>query len=87
MSYKKACDFSNRKESVREIPVLGGGQWSRYKGIIVVWDEDYDDRVIDLIDSLPIPTQDNLLVISESRGNIKNGVVPKGRRVQGRSGD
>jgi hypothetical protein len=41
-----------------------------YKGIIVVWDEDKDTRVLSLIDSMPLSQLENLILVYETEGTL-----------------
>jgi len=44
--------------------------FSLYKGILIQWDEDTDDRIIRVIDELPKNVLDRILVIQEHEGSI-----------------
>lgn len=44
--------------------------YSVYKGVLVQWDEDQDDRVLDFIDSLNASVLRNLAVVQEHEGVI-----------------
>jgi hypothetical protein len=43
---------------------------SVYRGVIVQWDEDRDDRVLDVLDNMPAKVVDQLLVVQEHEGSI-----------------
>jgi hypothetical protein len=54
-----------------------------HRGVLVQWDEDRDQRVLDFIDAMPISLVDHLQVVQEHEGSIDfiwEGVVPKGYR-------
>jgi hypothetical protein len=44
--------------------------YSLYKGVLVQWDEDQDTRVLQLIDALPLPAREQLLIIQEHEGCV-----------------
>lgn len=55
--------------------------YSLHKGVLIQWDEDHDERVIDFIDSLPASVRGRLLVIQEHEGSVGLvwiGMVPEG---------
>lgn len=55
--------------------------FSIYRGVLVQWDEDHDERVLDFLDQTPSYVLDSLLVVQEHEGNIAfvwKGAVPKG---------
>lgn len=43
---------------------------SVYRGIIVLWDENFDPRVLEFIDALPSEVMTQLVVISEHEGCV-----------------
>jgi hypothetical protein len=45
--------------------------FSLYQGILVIWDEDQDTRVLDFIDNLLPEAQEQLLVVQEHEGCIR----------------
>jgi len=47
----------------------GQGQ-SFYEGIIVFWDEDNDNRILDFIDNLHDYERENIVAIQEAKGGI-----------------
>jgi|ETNmetMinimDraft_2_1059921.scaffolds.fasta_scaffold268833_1 hypothetical protein len=44
--------------------------FTNYKGVTVLWDEDHDTRVLDLIDSMPVIFREDLLVVHEAEGCV-----------------
>lgn len=55
--------------------------FSLYKGVLIQWDEDHDERVLTLIDEMPDFIRDQLLVVQEHEailGFIWMGRVPSG---------
>jgi hypothetical protein len=44
--------------------------FSIYKGILVQWDEDQDERVLTLIDEIPDSIRSQLLVVQEHKASI-----------------
>jgi hypothetical protein len=44
--------------------------YSVYKGVLVVWDSDYDSRVLDFIDDLDSETREKLISVGERKGSI-----------------
>lgn len=59
--------------------------FSIYKGILVIWDEDIDGRVLRFIEELPTHLSDKLVLVAESEGvlflrwdsaHLPGGVVP-----------
>jgi len=44
--------------------------FSLYRGVLVQWDEDRDDRVLDFLDALPAAVLDSLVIIQEARGML-----------------
>jgi hypothetical protein len=55
--------------------------FSIYRGVIVQWDEDHDERVLDVLDQMPAHILDSLFVVQEHEGAIAfvwKGDVPKG---------
>ena len=46
------------------------GSYSVYKGVLVVWDEDYDSRILDFIDELHQYIREKLISVSEHEGSI-----------------
>lgn len=44
--------------------------YSVYKGVLVVWDSDYDSRVLNFIDDLDSETREKLISLSEHEGGI-----------------
>lgn len=56
-------------------------EFSIYKGILIVWDEDTDTRIINFIDNLPQEVLDKLLVIGEHEGAVSflwKHIIPVG---------
>jgi len=54
---------------------------SLYRGVLVQWDEDHDERILDVIDNMPARVIDHLLVVAESEGSIGflwEGEIPAG---------
>jgi hypothetical protein len=47
---------------------IGIGDYSVYRGVLVFWDEDYDHRVLKVIDHLDPDVRSQLFSISESEG-------------------
>lgn len=55
--------------------------FSIHRGVLIQWDEDHDERVISVIDNLPINVVDKMYVVQEHEGSIAfmwNGSIPKG---------
>jgi len=44
--------------------------FSYYKGVLVLWDEDHDQRIISWIESLQLPIRNQLLCCHEHEGTI-----------------
>lgn len=60
--------------------------YSLYRGVLIQWDEDHDDRILNVIDSLPAHVLDRLLVAQEHEGTIAFvwvGLVPFGYESDG----
>jgi hypothetical protein len=55
---------------VGDLPSGGGCGLSLYRGVLVVWDEDYDARVLEFIDGLSEEARRQLLVVHEREGSI-----------------
>jgi hypothetical protein len=51
--------------------------FSVYRGVLIQWDEDQDERVVTLIDKLPDFVREQLLVVQEHEGIL--GLIWKGR--------
>lgn len=54
---------------------------SLYKGILIQWDEDWDTRVLQLVDSLSAPVREQLLIVQEHEGGIAfvwDYIIPDG---------
>jgi len=43
---------------------------SVYRDVLVLWDEDYDTRVLDFIDDMGTVYRDNLLAVRENKGSL-----------------
>jgi hypothetical protein len=61
--------------------------FSVYKGVIIVWDRDRDERILDFIDALPEDVREELAIASESKGALalvwKNYIILKqGKSVE-----
>lgn len=55
--------------------------FSIYRGVLVQWDEDHDERILDVLDNMPANILDSLLVTQEHEGGISfvwEGAVPQG---------
>lgn len=55
--------------------------FSIYRGVIVQWDEDHDEQILDVLDQMPAHVLDSLLVTQEHEGVIAfvwKGTVPEG---------
>ena len=55
--------------------------FSLYRGVLVQWDEDHDERILRVIDGMPAAVVDRLLVVQEHEGGIAfrwSGDVPEG---------
>lgn len=55
--------------------------YSIYRGVLVQWDEDHDDRVLRLLDELSVKIIEQLLVVQEHEGAvcfIWKGKTPRG---------
>ena len=68
--------------------------FSIYRGIMVQWDEDHDERVLDIIDNMFQHHRNSLLVVQEHEGTISfvwNEAIPKpyreGMTVRPNDGD
>jgi hypothetical protein len=60
--------------------------YSIYRGILVRWDEDHDERILQLIDEMPTAVSEQLLVAQEHEGCIRfiwKGKVPKSYHTGG----
>jgi hypothetical protein len=55
--------------------------YSLYRGILVQWDEDHDERVLKFIDALGNDVQTELLVVQEHEGRL--GLLWRDRVPQG----
>jgi hypothetical protein len=44
--------------------------FSYYKGVLILWDEDHDQRIVKWIESLPSPIRNQLLCAHEHEGTI-----------------
>lgn len=54
---------------------------SLYRGVLVQWDEDYDTRVLTMIDDLPTDVRQRLLFATEHEGSVEltwRDSVPEG---------
>jgi len=45
--------------------------FSIYRGVLVQWDEDQDERVLQLLDELPAWVVDRVLVVQEHEGTVE----------------
>lgn len=55
--------------------------FSIYRGVLVQWDQDHDERVLQVLDEMPAAVLEKLLVVHESKGGIWfiwDGPTPKG---------
>jgi len=55
--------------------------FSIYRGVVVQWDDDHDERILAVIDQMPGRILDKLLVIQEHKGVIAcvwRNSIPKG---------
>lgn len=52
------------------LPDFGHG-FSVYRDVLIFWDEDYDNRIITLIDSLPEAVRNILVAIREHEGSLQ----------------
>ncbi len=55
--------------------------FSIYRGVLVQWDEDHDERVLTVLDQMPPHILDQLIITQEHEGGICfvwKGAVPKG---------
>lgn len=55
--------------------------FSLYRGVLVQWDEDHDERVIAVLDKMPAKVLDHLLIVQEHEGSISfvwKDTVPAG---------
>lgn len=53
--------------------------FSLYRGVLVQWDEDHDERVLDVLDRFPVNMIERLLIVQEHEGSIAfvwKGKVP-----------
>ena len=44
--------------------------FSLYRGVLVQWDEDHDERVLSMIDEMPVGVVARLLVVQEHKGGV-----------------
>ena len=44
--------------------------FSLYRGVLVQWDEDHDERVLSVLDEMPARVLDRLMVVQEHEGSI-----------------
>jgi len=55
--------------------------FSLYRGVLVVWDDDYDVRVLDVLDRMPVNVLEQLLAVYERKASISflwDKAVPHG---------
>jgi hypothetical protein len=60
--------------------------FSIYRGTLVCWDEDHDERILQLIDEMPTAVAEQLLVTQEHEGSVRfiwKGEVPEGYHTNG----
>jgi len=72
--------ISHYKKSFRNTTVFNN-PCSLYNGVLVIWDDDFDDRIFDFIDSLSEPVRKMLLACSERKGMLeliwkRNTLIP-----------
>lgn len=72
--------ISHYKKSFRNTTVFNN-PCSLYNGVLVIWDEDFDDRIFDLIDSMQELDREMLLACSERKGMLeliwkRNTLIP-----------
>lgn len=41
-----------------------------YRGVLVQWDEDHDERILDLLDITPVAVLENIVAVQEHEGSI-----------------
>ena len=55
--------------------------FSVYRGVLVQWDEDHDERILDVLDDMPSYTRSFLIAVQEHKGVIAfvwDSAVPEG---------
>lgn len=55
--------------------------FSIYRGVLVQWDEDHDERILDVLDDMPCHVVDAMVAVQEHEGTICfvwKDAVPKG---------
>src|SRR5262245_7508478 len=55
--------------------------FSIYRGVLIQWDEDHDERVLRVLDEIPIAILGQLLVVQEHKASVSflwRDVVPQG---------
>ena len=73
----KDCDFPNLASHCNQ----GECGFSIYRGVLILWDEDHDQRILGVIDKMPARVIKHLLIAQEHEGCIDfvwNEVIPKG---------
>jgi hypothetical protein len=77
---------------INDLPA--GSDYSLYKGVIVVWDDDSDSRVLDLLDKMSDEVRSGLLAVHEHEGSVSFrwfGYIPsdyqEGKGVEPGDGD
>ena len=66
-------DFPDRLNS--------GHGFSLYRGVLIQWDEDHDERILEVLDGMPARILDRLLITHENQAGIAfvwKGEVPRG---------
>tara|TARA_R110000803_G_scaffold82603_2_gene148771 strand:+ start:544 stop:885 length:342 start_codon:yes stop_codon:yes gene_type:complete len=58
-----------QEEQLSEVFKWGYG-FSIYRGVLVVWDEDWDKRILRVVDNIPPYERDELVAIQESKAWI-----------------
>ena len=62
--------ISHYKKSFRNTTVFNN-PCSLYNGVLVIWDDDFDDRIFDFIDSMQELDREMLLACSERKGMLE----------------
>ena len=69
-----------------DFPSPDDHEFSLYRGVLVQWDEDHDERVLRVIDYMPAKVVDRLLVVQEHEGSVAfvwDRTIPVGYEVDG----
>lgn len=68
-------ELMTARGSVQVIRPLGACEMSVVRGVVIVWDKDFDDRAIDFVNSLPDDALTNILWVGIEGIGIDIGVT------------